>query len=273
MEQTFHKQAFILLAHKHKEYLAQIKAEIMKREHILAIDLENFTPVYFFIPCHLSMYSVRLPQMHPVYPYAVLFKCPNASTLIADIMEEVSDIIARSREEGIICVIPEDFVAQLQKAYIPPEPEELRVQDLLTESNIIFETEIQDKWDLLDKIVQVANENGLLNDVALFRHSLLKREKIQSTGIGEGLAFPHVRCDSVIKPFMMLIVVKNGIDFEALDREKVKLIMVLGFPKEGESHLPILSTLNRILIVEKNKQELLNCQTPAEVINFFKKEF
>ncbi|HPY73817.1 MAG: PTS sugar transporter subunit IIA [Planctomycetes bacterium] len=271
MEQTFHKQAFILLAHKQKEYLAQIKDEIMKREQILAVDLEDFNPIYFFIPCHISMYSIRLPQIHPVYPYAVLFKCPNAATLIADIMEEVSDIIANSREEGIICIIPENFITQLQEAYVPTKLKKLN--NLLDENNILFENEINDKWDLLDKIVQIADENHLLNDAQVFRHSLIKRERIQSTGIGDGLAFPHVRCDSVIKPFMIIIIHKQGLPFDALDNDKVRLIISLGFSKSCDSYLPILSELNRILMSEKNRQDLLACTTPSDVIRFFQKEF
>ena len=89
------ENAFVLLAHNDQEYLNQIKVKILEQESIRAVDIDQVPAVYGFTPCHLSMYSLRLPHLQSRYQHAVVFKCASASTLIADIMAGVSDVVCR----------------------------------------------------------------------------------------------------------------------------------------------------------------------------------
>ena len=273
MKGAFHKNAFILLAHKNQDYLNQIKSEIMKKEHIYAVDIEDLTAVYAFVPCHLSMYSLRRPNLRVIYPHAVLFRCAKASTLIADIMTEVADVVCKNGEEGIVCIIPEDLIEKLQK-HSPPKlaGDQMELAQLLDPENIIFDQGGKDKWTILKSLCQIAYDRKLVDDQNVFFDSITKREQIQSTGIGGGLAFPHVRCPSVKQPFLIIMLCQTDVNFESLDDNPVRFIALIGFPDDGPSHLPILSQLNGLLLDEKTKQHLLSCHNSNDVIRFIRKE-
>ena len=266
------EDAYILIAHKDNDYLEDIRAKIMEREGISSIDLDQLPVVYSFIPSHLTIYSFTLPDLRASYPHAVLIKCPKASTVIADLMEEVSDIVCKVRNEGIVCIIPEHCVKKLNELDAKVLHPAFHFRDLVRLEGILFYHGCKDKWAMFENIAQAALENGWIKDKDQFVKDISKRERIQSTGIGDGIALPHTRSEAVVTPFLFMLLCQSDFEFESVDRQPVRLIMLLGLPAKGPSHLPIISELTQVLLHEENRKSLLACKNKQEVVQFFNEE-
>jgi len=74
--------------------------------------------------------------------------------------------------------------------------------------------------------------------------SLVGRERLGSTGLGNGVALPHGRLRGLKQPIAALVTLRQGIDFDAIDRQPVDLFYALLVPEESnEEHLKILARL------------------------------
>ena len=100
----------------------------------------------------------------------------------------------------------------------------------------------------------------------------MKREETLSTGIGMGIAIPHAKIEDCEEFFIAIGIQQgNGIEWNSIDGLDVKLIFLIGGPKElHQEYLTLLSKLTQTIKDEKTRQGLLQAKNPAEVIEFFK---
>ena len=68
-------------------------------------------------------------------------------------------------------------------------------------------------------------QSGKIQDIEKYRRGVYKREEESTTGIGEGIAIPHCKSDAVIKPGLAAMVIPDGVEFDSLDGEPVKIIV------------------------------------------------
>lgn len=114
--------------------------------------------------------------------------------------------------------------------------------------------------------VEVTNFDRLLADV-------FERENLGTTAIGLGLALPHARTQAVNSFVIAIGKVNEGVDFNSLDGEPVKLVFLMGTPKEEvQGYLKILAHLTRLLKKESFRTSLMEAKSAQEVIEIFKKE-
>ena len=99
----------------------------------------------------------------------------------------------------------------------------MKITDLLDPRSISLDAAPTSKSETLDKAVELMAASGKLSDVEAFRKQVYAREEESTTGIGEGIAIPHGKCDAVKKPGLAAMVIKNGVDFDSLDGEPVTL--------------------------------------------------
>jgi len=119
--------------------------------------------------------------------------------------------------------------------------------------------------DLLDKSGKVGNKRKLLID-------LVNREKKATTGIGQGIAFPHVRTMQAKEFIMGLARSKKGYDFDALDKEPVHLFFVMAAPPYDDAlYLKVFKSLAEILRFDYFREELLNADSEHEIIRAIKR--
>lgn len=100
----------------------------------------------------------------------------------------------------------------------------MKITELLDKQSICLNANPKTKSEALDQMVELMAKSGKINDVEAYRKQVYAREEESTTGIGEGIAIPHGKCDAVSKPGLAAMVVKDGVDFEALDGEPVHLI-------------------------------------------------
>lgn len=117
-------------------------------------------------------------------------------------------------------------------------------------------------------MVALMAKSGKINDVEKYRKGVYAREEEGTTGIGEGIAIPHCKSDAVSKPGLAAMVIKDGVDFDALDGEKVSLIFLIAAPNtEDNVHLDVLSKLSVLLMDENFTSGLRNAKTVEEFLS------
>ena len=90
----------------------------------------------------------------------------------------------------------------------------MKITDLLDPRSISLDAAPTSKSETLDKAVELMAASGKLSDVEAFRKQVYAREEESTTGIGEGIAIPHGKCDAVTKPGLAAMVVKDGVEFD-----------------------------------------------------------
>lgn len=143
----------------------------------------------------------------------------------------------------------------------------MRIRDLLAAESIQLNGAAGGKEDVLNQMVNLMAKSGKIKDIEIYRKGVFAREEEGTTGIGEGIAIPHCKSDSVERPGLAVMVVKDGVDFDALDGEKVSLIFLIAAPNtEDNVHLDVLSRLSVMLMDENFTTSLRNAKTVEEFL-------
>ena len=130
--------------------------------------------------------------------------------------------------------------------------EVMRITDLLDKNSVMLGAAPSDKKQALEQAVALMAESGKLADEEAYKKQVFAREEESTTGIGEGIAIPHGKCDAVIKPGLAAMVIPNGVDFESLDDEPVTLLFLIAAPNTKDNvHLDVLSKLSVMLMDEE----------------------
>lgn len=142
----------------------------------------------------------------------------------------------------------------------------ITIQSILTPELTLTGVSGSSKKKILEKISQlIAQQHPELDEDTIF-NNLLNRERLGSTGIGQGIAIPHCRLDESEKVIGALLVLEEKVAFDAIDDAPVDLLFVLVVPKEATSqHLELLSQ-----VAEKFNQpdfcaQLRSCKTKEEL--------
>ena len=144
----------------------------------------------------------------------------------------------------------------------------MKIRDLLAVESIDLNGKVNGKNETLDAMVALMAKSGKINDVEKYRKGVYAREEEGTTGIGEGIAIPHCKSDAVSRPGLAAMVIKDGVDFDALDGGKVDLIFLIAAPNtEDNVHLDVLSKLSVLLMDENFTSGLRNAKTVEEFLS------
>lgn len=148
----------------------------------------------------------------------------------------------------------------------------MRITDLLDRRSVSLSAGPKSKSEALDMAVDLMVKSEKISDREAYRKQVYAREQESTTGIGEGIAIPHGKCDAVQKPGLAAMVVKNGVEFEALDDEPVTLLFLIAAPNtEDNIHLDVLSKLSVMLMDEEFTASLRNAQSVDEFMEIIDK--
>ena len=148
----------------------------------------------------------------------------------------------------------------------------MKITELLDRRSISLDGAPSSKKEALDQMVALMVKSGKIRDEKAYREEVYHREEEGTTGIGEGIAIPHGKCDAVIRPGLAAMVVKNGVDFDSLDGEPVHLIFLIAAPNTKDNvHLDVLSKLSMLLMDEKFVEDLKNAADVDEFLDVIDK--
>jgi len=148
------------------------------------------------------------------------------------------------------------------------------LNEILTPARTVCHAPGSSKKKLLETIAGIISDDqlSLPNDEVFAQ--LIAREKLGSTGLGQGIAIPHCRVGNCTHPLGTLVTVENPIDFDAPDDMPVDLLFVLLVPEEAhQQHLDILAGIARLfsqadfcarLRAARSSSELFDIATSGE---------
>ena len=148
----------------------------------------------------------------------------------------------------------------------------MRITDLLDRRSVSLTAAPKGKSEALDMAVDLMVKSEKISDREAYRKQVYLREEESTTGIGDGIAIPHGKCDAVKKPGLAAMVIKNGVEFEALDDEPVTLLFLIAAPNtEDNIHLDVLSKLSVMLMYEEFTESLRNASSVDEFMDIIDK--
>ncbi|MBQ9034979.1 MAG: PTS sugar transporter subunit IIA [Alphaproteobacteria bacterium] len=121
------------------------------------------------------------------------------------------------------------------------------ISDILSEDMILLDVSADNKRHLLMQVADFVAEKQNLDKNAVFE-AILERENLGTTGYGGGVAFPHARLTDLPCNVTAFVRLREGVDYDALDNQKVDLLAFLvSSEQNGEDHLQALAAFSRVL--------------------------
>ena len=138
----------------------------------------------------------------------------------------------------------------------------MNITDVLSVDRTCCDAPGVSKKRVLEFIADFFSEHTDFIDANELYHQLISRERLGSTGIGEGIAVPHCRLSGCPRITGVLLKLDNSVDFDAIDGQPVDLIFALVVPDEqNDEHLQTLSAIAELLQSSELRQQLRNCSS------------
>jgi len=145
------------------------------------------------------------------------------------------------------------------------------LQELIDENLINVNLKSETKDVVIGKMVDLLIKEGIISNEQEFIDVIKKRENIESTAIGDGIAIPHGRSPQVRNLSVVFARSKEGVDFSSLDKKPVHLIFMIAAPQEArKEYLQAVAKIARLLKSNVMKEMLLKADNPSKVMDILK---
>ena len=149
----------------------------------------------------------------------------------------------------------------------------MQILDFLSVDSVKLSIESKNKKDAIKELVEVLVKSGKVKDKKKMIQTLMEREELGSTGIGQGIAIPHGKSDTVSDLAAAFGVSADGVSFDSLDGEPVNIFFLLVAPEGAAgAHLKALARISSLLKDKYFRKSLLSAQSPEEVIKIIQEE-
>jgi fructose-specific phosphotransferase system IIA component len=149
----------------------------------------------------------------------------------------------------------------------------MRISDILTEDLIVNGLKGDSKEDILEAMIGLVAQSPRVLDRSKVQNAIFEREKIMSTGVGNGFAIPHGKTDAVSDIVAAFAVTAKPIDYESLDEKPVRLVFLLvGKDNLVGPHIKLLSRISRLMNKEEFRTRLLSSASSREILDLFRHE-
>lgn len=122
------------------------------------------------------------------------------------------------------------------------------------------------KQEALEALIAAVSNNRVVQDIDAFRKAIYERESIMSTGIGEGIAIPHVRIPEITEATLGVGIAPGGIDFQTLDNKPVHVLVLFATPAGSDKEY--LRLLAKVMLSLRDRElfhALVACKTQDDV--------
>lgn len=144
----------------------------------------------------------------------------------------------------------------------------MRLSEILRPENIKLPMAATTKTEAIRELVDLLAANGSIVDAKKVYEAVLDREATRTTGIGNGLAIPHGKCNGTTELVMAVGRPAQGIDFQAIDGRPVTLIWLLTSPPDKTGpHIHALARISRLMTVDKFRHALNQATSAQEIFD------
>ena len=141
----------------------------------------------------------------------------------------------------------------------------MKIIDFLKEKAIIPDLKSTDKEGVIKELVSLLERNGEIPGKEKIAKVILEREKLGSTGIGQGIAVPHAKTDDVKQIVIAFGLSQRGVNFESLEGEPVYILFLVLAPIGSIGiHLKVLAKVARLLKDKAFRNSIRSCKGAKE---------
>lgn len=145
----------------------------------------------------------------------------------------------------------------------------MKLMDALHAGLIKLPLKSTHKVGVIQELLALLEDNGLIEHSEEVLEAILAREKIMSTGVGNGVAIPHCKTAYTRDFVIALGIHPQGVDFESLDNQPGRIIFLLIGPDSMPgTHIRLLSRISRIIAKKEVRDTILQCQSPEEIYQY-----
>ena len=149
----------------------------------------------------------------------------------------------------------------------------MNIQDLLTPANIKADMKAPGKVEAIEELVELLVEKHSELDRAAIVKNVLEREKLGSTGIGNGVAIPHCKLNNIDEILCCFGRSRKGIDFKSVDYQPAHLFFLLLAPENAAGeHLKALATISRLCQSAAFRARLMEAESEEDIFNIMREE-
>src|SRR6266571_9353646 len=143
----------------------------------------------------------------------------------------------------------------------------MKISDILEEKLVKTNLAAQSKEEVINAMIDLVSQSPKVIDKGKVREAIFEREKIMSTGVGNGFAIPHGKTDAVSDIVAAFAVTAEPIDYQSLDEKPVRLVFLLvGKDNMVGPHIKLLSRISRLMNKEEFRKRLTELKTPQEIL-------
>jgi len=143
----------------------------------------------------------------------------------------------------------------------------MKLSKFCAEDLISFDLKGKTKNEIIEELVNLASRSKLVKDKDEVLKAVLEREKLVTTGVGYGVAFPHAKTKAIKGIVIAFGRSKTGIDFDAMDKKPVHLFFLIAAPEDAiGAHLNVMARLSYLMKSEKNRDTLMKISNPRELL-------
>lgn len=143
----------------------------------------------------------------------------------------------------------------------------MKLSNLIEEDLMGFDLQSLGKEDVIKELVELAAKSKLVRDKDLLLEEVQKREKLVTTGVGWGVAFPHAKTKAMKGIVITFGRSEDGVDFGAMDGKPVHLFFLIAAPEDTiGAHLNVMARLSFLMKSQDNRERLLSARNPGEVL-------
>jgi PTS system fructose-specific IIC component len=147
-----------------------------------------------------------------------------------------------------------------------------KLSAMLVPDAIVLDLKAQEKIGVIRELAELLIAKGLIPDPEEFYAAILKRENLESTGIGAGVAIPHARTKAVKQLVLAFGRSLSGVDFDSLDAKPCYDVFLIAAPEEKKTeYIATLARLSKFLRRDEVRQDLAQAKSPPEVIEIIKR--
>ncbi len=144
----------------------------------------------------------------------------------------------------------------------------MKLTEYLEADLVVFDVQPGEVADILSQLVQPLVRDGTLASVERVLDALLAREKVLSTGIGQGIAVPHAISEVIQSPRLIVGLAPEGVDYDSMDDAPVNVFFVLLSPPDRAGHhIRLLARIARLARHPEFVDALRTCETGEEVVS------
>lgn len=144
---------------------------------------------------------------------------------------------------------------------------------MITDELIFLEQDILTQDEVFDFLAQESVVHGKTHDKGAVKEAFIAREHEGTTGMLEGFAIPHAKSSAIDQPAVIVVKLKNAIEWQSLDGSPTQNIFALLIPENdaGEKHLSLLSKIAKLLMNEDFKHQFKQAQNKAMIAELLRK--